>query len=157
MKSLLVGVTMIGLGAGMVHAQAPPTSTPFVAVGCVARAVHDGSLAGSPGVPPSTPNSAPVLANSSEPTGAFLLNNAVMPRGASGANQKAEADEPRSYALDGERQQFEAHVGHRIEVTGRLIRASAGARAGEKTPVDHIQVTSLKMLATTCPPQSAGK
>src|SRR5439155_2570665 len=58
-------------------------------VGCVNRAVQDGSLAGSPGVPPTTPNSAAVLANSNEPTDVFLLNGAEAPHPAGEPGAKA--------------------------------------------------------------------
>jgi hypothetical protein len=143
----------IAFATAAVHAQRQPAET-FVAVGCLARAVNDGSVAGSPGVPPAPPNIAPVLANSSEPTGAFTLTGATTPSPARGAETKvatATPIAPRTFVLDGESRQLEAHVGHRVEVTGRLVRPYGGAKAGDKEPTDHIHVTALKMLSAECP------
>jgi hypothetical protein len=145
-RIILIAVLLIGARAA--GAQSAAGQSPFVAVGCVALAVHDGSLAGSPGVPPASPNTAPVLANSSEPTGAFMLNG-VAP--ASAAAQTAGAQELRAYVLDGTSAQLQPHVGHRVEVTGRLVQTRTGNTAAEKTPVDRIQVLSVKMLGSECP------
>lgn len=124
-----------------VHGQ-QPSADPVIVTGCLARAIHDGSLAGSPGVPPASPNTAPTLANSSEPTSAFVLNGAIV--------KSATAAKPRTFTLDGGSQPLDAHVGHRMEVTGTIVRAYGGAKAGDKEPVDHIRVASIKMLGTRC-------
>jgi len=145
----LIFVVAIALGTAALHAQQQSAEAGFVAVGCVARPVHDGSLAGSPGVPPALPNAAPVLANSSEPTNAFVLNGATTPSSGEQGGQESATAKPRTFVLDGANG-LDAHVGHRVEVTGKLVRAYGGAKAGDKQPVDHIQVTALKMVAATC-------
>ena len=151
---LPVAVFLVTAHAAVAQPQQAQGTTPFVAVGCVAHAVHDGSLTGSPGVPPATPNTAPVLANSSEPTGAYVLNGATPPAAAATGTAAAK---PFAYALDGSAQQLQPHVGHRVEVTGRLVRGRTGTAASEKTPVDRIQVASVKMLEASCPQPSTPK
>lgn len=152
MRLIFVVATALGsaVAGSPVLAAQTNSADPFVAIGCVARATHNGSLAGSPGVPPASPNTAPTLANSSEPTQAFILNEAVLKASAQ-SDQKVngQVEKPRTFALDGA-QKFDAHVGHRVEVTGKIVRAYGGAKAGDKEPVDHIQVDSLKMVGSDC-------
>jgi hypothetical protein len=122
----------------------------IVAVGCVNPAVQNGSLAGAPGVPPASPTTAAVEANVAAPTGAFLLKGTTAPRQATATRgpkpTKAPGD---TYVLDGAREQFEPHVGHQVEVTGKMRIASEGP-AEEKNIVKHIQVASIKMVASKC-------
>ena len=124
-------------------------------VGCVNRAEHNGSIAGGPGVPPVSPSAAPVLANTNEPTGVFLLSGATAPtraeRGTSGVDAGKETTAtPLSYVLDGQPADFEPHLGHQVEVTGSEQRVSEGAQDA-KTEVRHLRVTSIKMLSQECP------
>ena len=153
MRLIFALVTALGSAVpgplAKVEAQTPSPDL-FVAVGCVARATHNGSIAGSPGVPPASPNTAPTLANSSEPTQAFMLNEAVVkPSAPSDQKENGDVEKPRTFVLDGP-QKLDAHVGHRMEVTGKIVRAYGGAKAGDKEPVDHIQVASLKMVGSDC-------
>ena len=96
----------------------------------------------------------------------FMLNNAMM----SGDMMKGDAMKkdpmmkddmkPMSYALMGGA--LKAHVGHKVEVTGTMAaNATAKRDAMEKTHVDMdkdmkaamhtLNVTSVKMIAATCP------
>jgi hypothetical protein len=125
--------------------------TQIVTTGCVNRAQHNGSLAGAPGVPPSSPSTAGTLANSAEPTSAFLLNGATMPLRGDGSAPSADAvaKQPMSYVLDGASAELERHLGHQVEVTGALRIAEEGA-PGTKTSVGHIRVASIKTIAAAC-------
>jgi hypothetical protein len=146
--SLALSAALSLLGSGSVAAQSNGTS--IKASGCVNRAVNNGSLAGGPGVPPTTPNRAAVLANSNEPTDVILLNGATPPR-ASGeaATPGAAATMPVSYVLDGPLRDLEPHLGHQVEVTGTLQMVNEGAKDA-KTMVRHIRVASIKMIAMEC-------
>ena len=109
---------------------------------------------GLPGVPPASPNTAPTLANSPEPTGVYLLNNAATPSGTRGTTGDVTASQPRSFQLDGTNAEFDRHVGHQVEIAGTVHTESVGASPGQKTPVQHIQVKSLRMVAAKCPEQA---
>jgi hypothetical protein len=132
---------------------------PIVAVGCVNRAPQTGSVGGSPGVPPAPPSRADVLANSSEPLNVFMLNGATAPDAtedtrARAATGQSPAELPTAYVLDGNRQDIESHLGHRVEVTGLLTAPNEGGPAATKSTVRHIQVASIRMLSSTCPVSS---
>jgi hypothetical protein len=132
------------------------TGTPIVTVGCVNRAEQTGSLAPEPGVRPATPATATILANSSDmPTNAFLLAGATPANTSSDARARAAAGEPVStapatFVLDAARPDLERHLGHLVEVTGTLKTVAEGDKAA-RTNVAHVQVASIKMLATACP------
>jgi hypothetical protein len=138
------------------HAQG--SAAPSITVeGCVSRAVQNGSLAGQAGVPPATPATAPVLANSNEPTGAFLLNAvstasagepaATIGRGAADRHATSVADG--TYVLEGTTQELERHVGRHAIVTGTVVVVDEGPPSA-KTPVKHVRVTSIRTLAPAC-------
>jgi hypothetical protein len=135
------------------------TRVPIVAVGCVNRASQDGSLAGTSAVPPATPETAATLANSSESTNGFMLNGATKPDASSEARALASSHGPSAateaaYVLDGKRPEIERHAGHRVEVTGILVASNntggTSAHPSMKSNVAHIQVASIRMIATTC-------
>jgi len=131
------------------------TGKPLTVAGCINRAVHDGSLAGSPGVPPASGSNAPQLANSNAPTNKFLLNGATPPD-ANTQNDAAAtaAAKTFSYVLDGAQADFEKHLGHHVEVTGTLTVVREGAEPEIKNEVHHLRVTAIKMLAASCPSSS---
>jgi hypothetical protein len=91
------------------------------------------------------------LANSNEPTDVFLLNGAEPPhrtgeplaKGTTGAL-------PTSYVLDASLGELEKHLGQQVEVTGTVETLNEGAK-GATTPVRHLRVTAIKMLAAECP------
>lgn len=154
----VAGLSGAGLSAQAdVRPPAHPDSsggTAIVAVGCVNRAVQTGSLAPAPGVPPATPATAEILANSSEPTNAFLLAGATPANATDEIRARAAAGKtvsmsPSTYVLDGATQELERHMGHRVEVIGTLRTVSEGDQANRAT-VAHIRVTSIKMLASAC-------
>lgn len=148
--AILVGtVALAAAGRAPVGAQSNGQS--ITATGCVNRAVNNGSLAGGPGVPPTTPNRAGVLANSNEPTDVILLNGATPPTAASQAAAHDAANAlPASYVLDGSLRDLEPHLGHQVEVTGTVQAVNEGAKDA-KTLVNHIKVASIKMVANECP------
>jgi hypothetical protein len=156
MKLITTGICIL-VAATTLAAQTDRKSGPIVAVGCINRAQHDGSLAGSPGVPPASPSTAPALANSNEPTNAYLLNGATIPGADDETRVKAttgQATAPpatlTSYVLDGARGELEQHVGHRVEVTGTLRVVTEGPEPSSRKEVRHIQVTTVRMLADSC-------
>ena len=151
MNSHLAVLLTAALVTGAGHAQAQSsTDAKVTAVGCVARALTDGSLTGSPGVAPASPNEAPTLANSSEPTGVLFLNHATIPGSPEGTAGTSTAYRARSFQLDGPAADIEPHIGHRVEVTGTVRRVDSATAAAQKTRIDHILVTSIRMLAPTC-------
>ena len=89
-----------------------------------------------------------------------VANTTPVATGTSGAptlDAPSSMDQPTTYALYGNN--LKAHVGHRVEVTGTASRThvtDAKPTANEPpTPAfesgSTIDVTSLKMLSTTCP------
>jgi hypothetical protein len=72
-----------------------------------------------------------------------------------------------SYALEGQASQLKDHVGHQVEVTGRLNQSSSSSssanpnadrdstsrdssRSATSTPMSRFDVQSVKMIAATC-------
>src|SRR5262245_24996250 len=55
-----------------------------------------------------------------------------------------------SYRLDGEDSDLTPHVGHKVEIVGRLDD-KGGAPAGGASAAMKINVDSVKMVAATCP------
>jgi hypothetical protein len=153
---ILFHSTLLGAAVANVQRETPSGSA-FIAVGCVNRATQNGSLAATPGVPPATPAAADDLANSNAPTGALLLTGVVpsLPNSSAGApTQQRSSEPPRSYVLDGARDELESHVGQQLEVTGTLRLADTkGSNAGN---IAHIDVRSVRVVSATCPKPSAG-
>jgi hypothetical protein len=146
LASLLMGSSLSGQHAGHV------TGKSIVVEGCINRAQQDGSLAGSPGVPPASTSTAPQLANSSEPTNTFLLNGATAPE----PNVKPDAAGAapaitHSYVLDGTREELERHLGHHVEVTGTLTIVSESAEPEARNQVQRVKVAGIRMLSAACP------
>jgi hypothetical protein len=152
-----VALSIFGFAIGQPSIE---SGRPIVTIGCVSQAVPDGSLAGSPGVPPATPASAPTLANSGQPTGALLLTGALSDDASEDVRAAAKdgrATTSRSpamtYVLDGGPAEMSKHLGHWIEVDGTLTVLPT--RAGEATaPVHHLAVRSVRMLKDKCPAAS---
>jgi hypothetical protein len=143
---------VVWLGAFAAEAQ---TQGSVTAVGCISPAVQDGSLSGSPGVPPATPATAPVLANSAQPTGVFLLNGATAPDAtAEQREHAAKGHVPKenavTYELEGQQPELDRHVGELVEVTGTLTVQAKGP-AQTKSTVHHLKLSSVRALAPKCP------
>jgi hypothetical protein len=147
---------VVCLGAVVSEAQTQrPSAGPITAVGCISPAVHDGSLSGSPGVPPATPATAPVLANSAQPTGAFLLNSATAPDATAEQRTHAAAghvpkENAVTYELEGEQAELERRVGELVEVSGTLT-VNAKGTGSTKSTVNHLKLSSVRALAPKCP------
>ena len=140
------------LTATTTAAQAPGTSKPgasIVTVGCINRGQQSGSLASTPGAPPATPETAPVLANSGEPTNWFVLAGAKAPP--SGAAAGTTKPPLVTYRLEGDVREFEKHNGHRMEVTGAIVARTGPEEAATKSNIAVLRVQSMKMLASECP------
>ena len=159
-----------------VWAQTPPAaSQQTVSVtGCVAPVQRDGSTGPKPTGTTATPESAPMEANNPEPTGKFMLLEAIDAQSEAAAMDAAmknrtaakEADpgvaatggsaaaKPTSYALRGQEQELAKHVGHRVQINGTLMPPlketlpSKSAKTAEG--IQAVQVTSVKMLGTNC-------
>jgi hypothetical protein len=146
--SLIASVALALFGSSAAAAQSDGQS--ITARGCVNRAVNNGSLAGGPGLPPTTPNRAAVLANSNEPTDVILLNGATpLPANSETTARDLGSTPPVSYVLDGSLRDLEPHLGHQVEVSGTLQTMNEDAKDA-KTMVRHIHVASIKMIATEC-------
>lgn len=147
----------------VVAMQPPPVSRTVTVVGCISQAVNDGSLSGSPGVPPSTPATAGTLANSAEPTGVYLLNGATPPDTTADLRDDAEARQPPrhrrvTYELEGQQAEFQRHAGRLVEVTGVFTVSSRGTTALTASTVNHLKVARVRSLARKCPsPSTPGK
>jgi hypothetical protein len=139
-----------------------PTSTPKTTIsvtGCVAPVQRDGSLSTKPTLTPPAPESAATEANNPEPTGRFMLLDAVSVGSKPGveATSGASAKQPRtSYTLRGHEQELAKHVGHRLEITGALMPPAASKlpaqTASTAEGIRGIQVETLKMVGTDCSP-----
>lgn len=148
------GLATMTLMASLAAGQGP-TNTAIAAIGCINRAGQSGSLGGTAGMQPATPATAGMLANSSDPTNVFMLNGATMPAATKETRAQAAAGHPptvlpTAYVLDGKGQDFEVHLGHRVEVTGTLLAPNDGGSEATKSNVKHIRVASIRMLAPTC-------
>ena len=158
--AVLASMMTVAVLAGQ-SSRDPESNRDIVAIGCVNRATPSGSLAAAPGVAPATPATAGALANSvQEPTNAFVLRGATPPDATEEMRTLAAAGRPpttglTAYVLDGARQDLEQHAGHRVEVRGTLRVAQEGDAPKTKTEVNHIAVTSIRMLAPACPVASA--
>ncbi len=156
----LAAMVAVGLECAAQDTRAAGSTAPIVVTGCINRQMQTGSLASNAGVPPATPSTAPVLANSSEPTNSFVLNGVPPPDadkpGAEGAKAPAP---PTSYALDGKPEQFEPHNGHHVEITGTISGEDPAQGSPEtKSNVKHLRVSAIRMLSATCPkPADAAK
>ena len=162
MKSFFALLTVMAFAVPSRMQQSDATTqsgVPIVAIGCVNRATSNGSLAGTAAVAPATPETAGTLANSTESTSSFMLNGATQPDASDEARALASADHRSAaaevaYVLDGTRSELELHAGHRVEVTGTLSASNTNggpdASAGMQSNVRHIQVASIRMIATAC-------
>jgi hypothetical protein len=140
-------------------ASAAKPGAPIVTIGCINRGQHSGSQASTPGAPPATPETAPILANSTEPTNTFILTGARPPKAEDAAAAAADKTKPAmtTYRLEGDMREFEKHNGHRVEVTGTLNTTTAPEKAETKSNIAVLRVQSMKMIASECPagPDSA--
>ena len=158
MKSILAVLASLMTVSSLAaqSSRVPESNRGIVVVGCVNRAAPTGSLAAAPGVPPATPATAGALANSVEaPTNAFVLKGATAPDATEETRTQVAAGRPpatglTAYVLDGTRQDFEKHAGHRVEVRGTLRVAQEGDAPGTKTEVKHLTVASIRMLSPAC-------
>lgn len=134
--------------------------TPSVSVtGCVAQVQRDGSMAAKGTGTTSTPETAPVDANSPDQTGRFQLIDATPV----GADDTPAATPPATsaarparttYVLHGQESELAKHVAHRVQITGSLmppLEKKLPAQAAETAEgVRTVQVTAVKMMGTDC-------
>jgi hypothetical protein len=153
------------------------SSSTITVNGCVEDAIADGSLGGTPLGTSATPANAGVIANAQPRVDGFLLTGArpagpmavgtagsvipgttVAPDIADPAKPDASKDELKTYALEGNNDEFAIHKGHRVEITGTLAPpASSGVNrpAGRdadpfQTGVQRLRVQTLTMIAGSC-------
>ena len=149
--------------------QAAPSSSPSATPGAVGTAgmasqfiltnarpgMGSGSSTSSGRTAPGTPASPP-----STPGGATSSTGA--------ASSSSSASSGTTYALEGPASQFKDHVGHQVEITGRLNQSSASsssstsrdadrdstardsARSSSSAPMSRFEVQSVKMIAASC-------
>jgi hypothetical protein len=143
-----------------ISAQTPATAqkASIAVTGCVAPAQRDGSLGNKSTLTPPTPENAAIEANNPEPTGRFMLLEAVPvnPPAEQPTPDKTTKQASTSYALRGREQELTKHVGHRVEITGALMPPAA-AKLPSKTAataegIRAVQVETVKMLGTNCTP-----
>ena len=146
------------IASASISAQTPPGAqkATIAVAGCVAPAQRDGSLGSKATLTPPAPENAANEANNPEPTGRFMLLDAVPvnPPAESAASGKTTTQTRTAYALRGREQELAKHVGHRIEITGTLLPPAA-AKLPAKTAataegIRAVQVDTLKMLGTDC-------
>ena len=144
-----------------------PTAQTISITGCVAPVQRDGSLGAKGTGTTASPETAATEANNPEPTGRFMLVDAVM-AGSDGkpVAEQAPADKPvaqkaTSYALRGQEQEIAKHRGHRVHVTGSLMPPLASklpAQAAETADgIRTVQVASFKMVGANCSASNAPK
>jgi hypothetical protein len=180
MSSLAIAAVVLSAAALAAQVQTPaptvdPASPAITVVGCVQEAVADGSLGGTPLGTSATPADAGVVANAQPPVGGFLLtgarpagrsaattpaDRAATPTGTAGtkAAEPSSKDELKTYALEGNANEFATHKGRRVEITGTLAppvssgrNRPAGAGADPfQTGVQRLQVQTLMVVSQTC-------
>ena len=96
-------------------------------------------------------------------------NSASPNANAQGAAAPAPAGTPAFYTLDGRDHELSPHIGHRVEIVGTMVAASASTPApapnhtstpaatgtsgsAATPPTQTIQVTSVRMVAASCAP-----
>jgi hypothetical protein len=174
--TLFAMVASVSLSAQTNPAQNPTsnaTSNPPVTVtGCVAQVQRDGSMGAKGTGTTSTPETAPVDANSPDQTGRYQLVDATpaggtdQPTGtpaATAGTPAAKAGETAAsgakatrttYTLRGQEGELSKHIGHRVQIAGSLMPPietklpSQAAKTAEG--VRTVQVTSVKMMGTDC-------
>ncbi len=152
--SILTGWISLAVAAAVGgFAPQQPVPSQVVVVGCINRVTHNGSVGGIAGAVPATPGNAATLANTQEPTGAFILNGATVDEmnGRAAADTEAPGRTLHAYVLEGRAADVQKHVGHRVEIKGRLLPPKAdGAPAATKSNVKRLEVASLRMIAAAC-------
>ncbi len=172
-------VASVSLSAQTKPAQNPTSNTtsnpPVTVTGCVAQVQRDGSMGAKGTGTTSTPETAPVDANSPDQTGRYQLVDATPAGGAdqstgtpaatagtpaakageTGANTASGAKPTRTtYTLRGQEGELSKHIGHRVQIAGSLMPPietklpSQAAKTAEG--VRTVQVTSVKMMGTDC-------
>jgi hypothetical protein len=149
-RTTIVAAFALGFAIALSAQTSTPTdanrtsSTAITLTGCVERADQV---------------SAPVTAGTTVDSLSFVLIKAT--RGTALDSQvagtsgiKPNAERGSMYRLDAEVSKLNPHVGHKVEVTGTLDSASAGAPATVDPPsatnAPKVKVTSVKMIAETC-------
>lgn len=147
----------IVIASASISAQTPPAAqkTTISVAGCVAPVQRDGSLGSKSTLTPPAPENAAIEANNPDPTGRFMLLDAVPVNPQVEQTAEKTAKQARTtYALRGREQELAKHVGHRVEITGALMPPAA-AKLETKTAataegIRAVQVENLKMLGTNC-------
>jgi len=135
-------------------AQRPPTSTrPAVPPGASTKADNitvTGCISRSPqssAAAPSTPGAVGTAGSRSD--SGFMLNVAK-PSGAGSAPGASPAPgasaAASSYKLDADDSKLSPHVGHKVEITGSLDKASSSSPSSSP----RLKVDSVKMIASSC-------
>ena len=142
--ALPVVVVAFGAAAAVSAQTSPASAHGMISIrGCVAPVQRDGSLASKPGAT-ATPETAPMEANSQEPTGTYVLLAATTPS----------QPRPTSFALFGHETELAKYNGTRIEVTGSVVpKATAGRGEKGAAPADaiqHVRVASVKKIGGGC-------
>ena len=103
-------------------------------------------------------SAAGAAASTSATTPKYVLSNAKMTSGASGAavGTAGTASAATQYRLDGEDKTISPHVNHQVEITGTVQTSSASATGaanaapGTAAAGPMLKVDSLKMVSATC-------
>jgi hypothetical protein len=91
---------------------------------------------------------------------ASASGSARAPIGTSGSGARPDANtsvSPKMYRLDGEVETLNPHVGHQVEISGRLMAADPAPATPAPAPTDSpgtaptLKVESVRLLAATCP------
>ncbi len=104
----------------------------------------------SPGAPMPTPTTDTTAAGI--PTGTSGTAAAGMPTSGTWVATTGTSTGPTlraksSYRLEGSDDDLKAQVGHKVEITGAIVPKPDNA---PKSEAEHLQVTTMKMLATNC-------
>ena len=151
----------ISLSAQTTPAPPAQTGSSVSVTGCVAQVQRDGSMGAKGTGTTSTPETAPVDANSPDQTGRYQLIDATPIEGASQAQAtgtsgtaKSAKPEKTTYALRGQEGELSKHIAHRVQITGtlaaplekKLPTQTAETAEGIRT----VQVTAVKMVGRDC-------
>jgi hypothetical protein len=150
----------VGLTAGLLAQESPQAQQPsqssrssgktITVTGCIQQA--EKGATGTSGTA-----SAPASSSANEPK--FLLTNAALGTQASGGAAGTSGAAPSAasvaseYRLDGDDAKLSPHVGHKVEISGTVSKASSATQAPAASAANapKLKVDSVRMISSSCP------
>ena len=159
MKRIFLTSAFAVLVCASLAAQAPQSTTPSAAAPPAAPAaagavVVQGCIQPSVNAVSATPDAVGTTGRSVSTATAFILTEAMKPTGTTGSSAAPSAVEP-TYQLSVEDSKLIPHVGHMVEITGKLVSPdpstatnAASAKGAPAAPT--LKVENVKMIKESC-------